>query len=78
MSRHGRLWLRPSPAALLTVPALFRGSVGAGRAAPGLGPEHRVSSEASILASPGFGPGPGERVWSVCGLRQQSIHRSPG
>jgi hypothetical protein len=67
MSRHGRLWLRPSPAALLTVPALFRGSVGAGGAAPGVGPEHRVPSEASIVASPGCGPGPG--VEGVVGLQ---------
>jgi hypothetical protein len=40
---------------------------GGTRWGPGLGPEHRVPSEASILASPGFGPGPG--VEGVVGLQ---------
>jgi hypothetical protein len=44
------------------------GECGGGtRWGPGLGPEHRVPSEASILASPGFGPGPG--VEGVVGLQ---------
>jgi hypothetical protein len=50
---------------------------GGTRWGPGLGPEHRVPSEASILASPGFGPGPGVEGegcgrFAVCGTSQST------